>query len=82
MCAVLPLVTQSRPTFCHPMDCIACQAPLFMGFPRQEYWSEYKDLSYISQSLNVKYNARDLRRSLSPLTLPIRVVSVATLIFL
>ena len=21
------------------MDCIACQAPLFMGFSRQEYWS-------------------------------------------
>ena len=21
------------------MDCIDCQAPLFMGFPRQEYWS-------------------------------------------
>ena len=21
------------------MDCIARQAPLFMGFPRQEYWS-------------------------------------------
>ena len=21
------------------MDCIACQAPLSMGFPRQEYWS-------------------------------------------
>ena len=41
MCAVLPLVTQSRPTFCHPMDCIACQAPLFMGFYRQEYWSGF-----------------------------------------
>ena len=22
------------------MDCIACQAPLFMEFSRQEYWSE------------------------------------------
>ena len=21
------------------MNCIACQAPLYMGFPRQEYWS-------------------------------------------
>ena len=24
-----------------PMDYIAHQAPLSMGFPRQEYWSEY-----------------------------------------
>ena len=29
---------QSCPTLCDPMD-IACQAPLFMGFSRQEYWS-------------------------------------------
>ena len=26
-------------TFCDPMDYIACQAPLSMGFPRQIYWS-------------------------------------------
>ena len=25
------LVTQLCPTFCNPMDCIACQAPLSMG---------------------------------------------------
>ena len=25
--------------FCHPMGCVACQAPLSVGFPRQEYWS-------------------------------------------
>ena len=24
---------------CDPIDCVACQAPLSMGFPRQEYWS-------------------------------------------
>ena len=24
---------------CYPMDCVARQAPLSMGFPRQEYWS-------------------------------------------
>ena len=24
---------------CDPRDCVACQAPLFMGFSRQEYWS-------------------------------------------
>ena len=33
------LVAQSYPTLCNPMDCIACQAPLSMGFSRQEYWS-------------------------------------------
>ena len=36
MCAKL---LQSCPTLCDPMDCIACHAPLFMGFSRQEYWS-------------------------------------------
>ena len=30
---------QSCPTLYDPMDCIALQAPLFMGFSRQEYWS-------------------------------------------
>ena len=30
---------QSCLTLCDPMDCIACQAPLSMGFSRQEYWS-------------------------------------------
>ena len=30
--------TKSCPTLCDPMT-IACQAPLSMGFPRQEYWS-------------------------------------------
>ena len=32
-------VAQSCPTLCNPMDCIARQAPLSMGFFRQEYWS-------------------------------------------
>ena len=32
------LVTQSCPTLCDPMDCIACQATPSMGFSRQ-YWS-------------------------------------------
>ena len=30
---------QSCLTLCDPMDYIACQAPLSMGFSRQEYWS-------------------------------------------
>ena len=30
---------QSKLTLCDPTDCIPCQAPLSMGFSRQEYWS-------------------------------------------
>ena len=30
---------QSNLTLCNPMDCVAYQAPLSMGFSRQEYWS-------------------------------------------
>ena len=30
---------QLCPILCDPMDCIAHQAPLPMGFSRQEYWS-------------------------------------------
>ena len=33
---LVKLVAQSCPTLWNPMDCI-CQAPLSMGFPRQEY---------------------------------------------
>ena len=36
--AVLRLVTQSYLTICDPMHC-SCQAPLSVGFSRQEYWS-------------------------------------------
>ena len=32
------LVTQSRPTLTIPWN-VVCQAPLSMGFSRQEYWS-------------------------------------------
>ena len=32
------LVAQLCPILCNPMDC-SQQAPLSMGFPRQEYWS-------------------------------------------
>ena len=32
------VTVQLCPTLCKPMD-IACQAPLSMGFSRQEYWS-------------------------------------------
>ena len=34
-------VTQSCPILCNPMDGIAFQALLFMGFSRQEYWSGF-----------------------------------------
>ena len=33
------LVTQSFPTLCNSMACVACQAPLSIGFSRQENWS-------------------------------------------
>ena len=33
-----PTLAQSCPTLCNPMDC-GYQAPLSMGFSRQEYWS-------------------------------------------
>ena len=33
------LVAQSCLTLCNPMDCIIHQAPLSLGFSRQEYWS-------------------------------------------
>ena len=32
------LVAKSCPTLCDPWT-ITCQAPLSMGFPRQEYWN-------------------------------------------
>ena len=35
------LVTQSCPALCDPTDCSPNQAPLSMGFPRQEYWSAF-----------------------------------------
>ena len=35
------LCAQSRQTLCDPVDCVACQAPLFMEFSRQEYWSGF-----------------------------------------
>ena len=34
----MSVCAQSCPTICDPMD-LAHQGPLFMGFPRQEYWS-------------------------------------------
>ena len=33
------LVAKLCLSFCNPKDCVACQASLSMGFPRQEYWS-------------------------------------------
>ena len=38
------LIFKSCPTLCNPMA-VACQAPLSMEFPRQEYWSELLFLS-------------------------------------
>ena len=41
------LITQSCLTLCDPVDCVACQAPLSMGFSTQEYWSGLPDLQGI-----------------------------------
>ena len=35
------LVAELCPTLCDPTDCVACQAPVSMGFSRQEYWSGF-----------------------------------------
>ena len=37
--SMILLFTQSYPTFCNPMDHIACQASLSMEFSRREYWN-------------------------------------------
>ena len=33
------MCAQSRLTLCDPVGCVARQAPLSIGFSRQEYWS-------------------------------------------
>ena len=33
------MYAQSCPILFDLMDCVACQAPLSMGYSRQEYWS-------------------------------------------
>ena len=38
ICVAVVLVAQLCPTLQH-YEIVAHQAPLFMGFPRQEYWS-------------------------------------------
>ena len=42
---VISEVAQSRPTLCDLMDSSLHQAPLSMGFSRQEYWSGLPFLS-------------------------------------
>ena len=49
MCAQL---LQSFLTLCDPMNSIAHQAPLSIGFSRQEYWSEFLTQGLNSQLLN------------------------------
>ena len=39
MCCLLCLIIQSCLTLCNPVDSVDPQAPLFMAFSRQEYWS-------------------------------------------
>ena len=40
LCVVYAKSLQSYPTLCDSMNCVTHQAPLSMGFSRQEYWSE------------------------------------------
>ena len=35
------LVAKLCPTLCDPTNCVACPAPVSMGFSRQEYWSRF-----------------------------------------
>ena len=49
--AVLCLVTQPCTTLCCPMDC-SPQAPLLMGFSREEYWSVLLQEIFPSQGSN------------------------------
>ena len=39
VCVAMGGCTQGCPSLCDPMDCLARQAPLFMGFSRQQYLS-------------------------------------------
>ena len=45
-------VTQLCPSLCDPMDRGAYQAPLSMGFSRQEYWSGFPFPGILSQKRN------------------------------
>ena len=58
MCCLL-LATQSCPTLCDPIDCIACQAPLSMEFFRQEYESG-QPFAFLGDLPNPGMEARSL----------------------
>ena len=51
------LVAQLCPTLCNPMYCISCQAPLSIGFSRQEYWSGLA-ISFSRGSLQLRDRTR------------------------
>ena len=59
-------VTQSCPTLCDPMDCIAYQAPPSMGFSRQEHWSGLPFPSPMHQSEKWKWSHSVMSDSLRP----------------
>ena len=65
-------VTQSCPAPSDPMDCTAYQAPLFMGFARQEYWSGLPLPSLTNLDSILK--SRDI-------TLPTKVYLVKAMVF-
>ena len=51
ICCCCCLVTNLCLTLCNPMDYIACQAPLSMGFSRQEYSSGYPRIKSMSPAM-------------------------------
>ena len=61
-------VTQSYLTLCDPTDC-SCQAPLSMGFSRQEYWSGllFPSLRFAMKRMNVYPRGKSNEFSTFPL---------------
>ena len=49
---------QSCLTLCNPLDYIACQAPLSMGFSRQEYWSKLPFPSPVRKLIKCQFIVR------------------------
>ena len=65
-------VAQSCPTLGNPKT-VASQAPLFMGFPRQEYWN---DFIFLLQGMKpVSHASPTLQAYSEPLGLPLTLLS-------
>ena len=77
------LVTQLYLPLSNPTETIARQAPLFMGFPRQEYWSEllFPSLGDLSKP-GIEPRSPELQADYSPFKPPGDKSQYAILIFL